>query len=144
MTEAELVGAWSLVDFRVEFDDGRPAVHPFGEEAQGRLVYTAEGVVSAILARADRPALGRGLETSALSSEELKARAFDGTLGYTGRWRLEGDQVIHQVEIAQLPDVEGQELRRRVRLVEGRLELSYERRTSSASLRRHRLLWERR
>ena len=144
MRAAELVGAWRLLDFRVEFEDGRAPVHPFGANAVGALVYSEDGAVSAILSRADRAPLGRGLETSALVEPEGKAEAFDGVLAYAGSWRLEGCEVVHHVEIAQLPDAVGQRLRRTVSLEEGRLELSYTRRTSRGSLRVHRLLWERR
>lgn len=122
---SDLVGAWRLVDFHIHFDDGRPSVEPFGPGAQGLLVYSADGWMSAILSRADRPGLDvPRLEAAHRATDTSKARAFDGYLSYGGRWRIEGDTVVHTVQWALVPDIVGREQRRRFRFADG-LVLAY-------------------
>ncbi len=54
LSAQDLVGTWGLVRFVLSFSDGRPDVYPFGADAKGLIVYSAEGWMSAILSRADR------------------------------------------------------------------------------------------
>ncbi|MCB9540330.1 MAG: lipocalin-like domain-containing protein [Myxococcales bacterium] len=125
MTADELVGAWRLERFVVE-RAGRPPVEPFGPDAQGLVVYAADGWMSAVLSAGARAPLGAaGLETAAGADPAAKAAAFDSYLSYAGRWRLEGDEVAHTVELALVPEVVGQTLRRRVRRTPTGIELSY-------------------
>lgn len=119
-----LVGTWVLESFRVTFSDGRAALEPFD---RGYIVYTADGTMSAILTRAERPLLGAGsLERAARATEAQKAEAFDGYLSYAGRYRLEGEDIVHEVEYALVPDIVGTELRRQFTLAsDGSLVLRY-------------------
>lgn len=125
LSPASLSGAWALVDCRIRYADGRPDRLPFGPDAQGRLLYTESGHMSAVLSRASRAPLGQALETSARAAPEAKAAAFDGYLSYSGRWRLDGEEVVHTVEQALVPEVVGREQRRHVRLDGAQLVLSY-------------------
>ena len=100
MAKAEdLIGVWRLVSYEMETAEGERA-KPFGERPKGRLVYTAGGVMSAHLGAADGPAfadLGDSNEARALA-------AMRRHFSYSGRWRLEGDQVIHDVDLSIFPD----------------------------------------
>ena len=78
-----------------------------------------------MLTRSGRAPLGQGLETAARATPEAKAAAFDGYLSYAGRWHLDGDDVVHTVEQALVPEVVGREQRRRLLLDGERLILSY-------------------
>lgn len=140
----DLIGAWSLQRYQVHFADGRPPRFPFGEEAQGLLVYAASGWVSAVLSRSDRAPLGAGgLETAHHAPAEKKAEAFDSYLSYAGRWSVEDDTVVHHVQLAAIPDVVGNPQRRRASLDGDRLTLEYEAPTRRGAGARFELVWKR-
>ena len=123
---AALVGAWALIDAAVEGPAG--AAPLFGAGADGMLIYTPDGWMSATLCARGRPALGHSLERAARADEAARAAAFDGALHYAGRWWLDGDEVVHEVRHALLPDLVGQTLRRHAALRPGPplgLRLSY-------------------
>jgi len=142
MLPEDLVGAWRLVRFTVDAPHRAPR-HPFGPDARGLLVYTADGHVSAVLSRAARPPLGGDLERAHRAGGDAKIAAFDGYLSYAGRWRLDGDRVVHSVELALVPDVVGAEQVRRARLDGDRLRLEYQRTGRDGRPRTFRLEWTR-
>ena len=90
----DLVGSWSLKSFEIRRDDG-PAIHPFGEQVQGSLIYTASGRMSAQLMRSDRPTIEAG--------DQMKATAGEMEANYKGYWfdgealraRKAGDSAIN-------------------------------------------------
>jgi len=142
-----LVGSWELTSFHVEADDGRPRRFPFGVDAVGRVVYAADGHMMAVLSAA-QPTQGdrAALETAHHASESEKARAFDRYLSYSGRWRVDGDRVHHDVDLALVPGLTGQTLTRRFQLAAGPpvgLTLSYSRTSRRGTTHRFVLVWHR-
>ncbi|MEO1269349.1 MAG: lipocalin-like domain-containing protein [Myxococcota bacterium] len=145
-TADRLVGSWHLERFVIRYDDGRPELYPFGTHALGVLTYTAEGWMSAILSRSDRPKLGvASLETATRASETHKAQAFDGYLSYAGRWTLSGHHITHTIALALTPDLVGQAQTRQVTLAERDtlLMLTYQRTPASGVTRHYHLDWRR-
>ena len=135
-----LPGAWRLERWTLEYPDGR-VVRPFTPAAQGLLVYTPDGHMSAVL-----QAPGR----ARLSSEDLtrvadadKAAAFAGCVQYAGRWHVEGDSVVHMVEFAVNPNLIGTRQVRGVELQVERLELVAREPLEGGGERVHRLAWRR-
>ena len=102
---ATLVGAWLLVSWTIEYPGGRRVTRPFGEHAQGLLVYTADGQMSAAMQRPDRPRLSRA-DPHAVGDAE-KAAAFGSYLHYAGQWFVENGHVIHEVRLALNPNLIG-------------------------------------
>ncbi len=123
-----LVGSWELVGFTVTPADGGPVRQPFGPGARGRIVYAADGHMAALLSAADRPPVGPGgLERAHKAPAAAKAQAFDTALSYSGRWRLVGDTVHHEVDLALVPEVVGTTQIRRARpTADGGLVLDYQ------------------
>ena len=139
-----LHGSWRLERFVITYDDGRPELHPFGEDATGLLTYTPDGWMSAILSRAGRPSLGvGGLETTGRADAASKAAAFDSYLSYAGRWAVEGDAVVHRVTLALAPDAVGLDNVREAALDGDRLTLTYQRTPRSGVTRHYNLIWRR-
>lgn len=95
----KLLGSWSLIDWTVSFDDGRPAVHPFGQGATGRIHYAPDGIMNATI-------MGVGRKAGD------KAALFGSYMHYTGRWRVEGDAMHHAVDFALDPALIGRDLKR--------------------------------
>ena len=91
-----LIGAWQLESFVTEFADGSTLL-PYGPRAQGRILYTADGMMAAHLWDPDRHRDGaaQGPDPAYFS--------------YCGEWFVEGDIVRHRVLAATFPDWTGQD-----------------------------------
>ena len=143
VTAEKLVGAWQLERWEIlrEAAGGeRAASLPFGAGAEGLLLYTADGWMSATLMAEGRRPLSRANPRNAPAAE--RAAAFDGYFSYAGRWSLDGRQVRHEVTVALNPAMVGTLQLREARLDGRTLTLSAEE-TVADGLRRHRLLWRR-
>lgn len=105
----DFIGAWKLVDWRIEYDDGG-VTRPFGERAQGYIVYSADGTMTASIAKGDRQKFGIANARNAASAQ--KSAAFDSYFHYAGPWRIEGEEVVHEVAMSLNPDMTGTEQRR--------------------------------
>ena len=101
----ELIGSWQLDDWTIECDDGRTLSRPFGEGAQGVLIYAADGAMAVSIMRAGRASLSNANARKAPEAE--RAAAFDGYFGYAGRWRLADGEMVHEIEQALNPDFVG-------------------------------------
>lgn len=135
------VGAWSLVEWRIEYPDGR-VTHPFGPDASGQLIYSADGKMAATVSAASRSCLGQPSARSAAASQ--KAEAFDSFFHYAGSWGIEGDTIIHTIEFALNPDMVGTQQRRHARCDgAAKLTLSAVESREGETTRRHTLEWVR-
>lgn len=105
----DFIGAWMLVDWRIEYSDGG-VTRPFGEGAHGYIIYAADGAMTASIAKAARPPFG--IANARNANAEQKAAAFDSYFHYAGPWRIEGEEVVHQVTMSLNPDMTGTEQRR--------------------------------
>ncbi|MET8809112.1 lipocalin-like domain-containing protein [Streptomyces sp. NPDC004546] len=110
ISEERLVGSWRLVAHFFLAEDGSTRPGPCGEHAEGLLIYDGHGYMSAALMRTARPvADGPGTPV--------------GYMGYSGRWRVAGGRVIHEVLVGSHPRIVGTEQVREARLDNGRLTL---------------------
>ena len=127
----KFVGTWRLLSWNQQID-GQETPY-FGPNPDGRLVYTAEGRVSAHVSGSDRPRMGMPPEEARHLAMNLvkpwKARAgvdglrailnyFRSTLSYVayaGTYSIDGDEVVHHVEVSLIADWIGTEQRRRFR-----------------------------
>lgn len=93
----DLVGVWTLEQTFTEDDDGN-RTPILGENPQGRIMYTADGYMTAMTGRGVRQLPTTG------ASEADKAAAFDSFMSYAGRWTLNDNVVTHQIEYATDPN----------------------------------------
>lgn len=105
----DFVGAWQLIDWRIEYSDGG-VTRPFGEGAHGYIIYSADGTMTASIAKPARPPFG--LLNARNANAEQKAAAFDSYFHYAGPWRIEGEEVVHAVTMSLNPDMTGTDQRR--------------------------------
>jgi hypothetical protein len=133
---AQLVGAWALLHWEIRTPDGRSRL-PFGADAGGLLLYSADGWMSAALYRARRTPLAA--ETPAAASAEARGAVLDEYLAYGGRWSLHGNTVTHDVLHAANPALIGTRQLRHARLVGDRLFLTAE--ESTPTPRTHSIEW---
>lgn len=102
-----LVGAWHLAEWRITYSDDRAPSFPFGRDAQGLLVYSGDGYMSALIQRPSRPPLTGA--SAKHSPAEQRLAAFDGAFAYAGRYSVRGAEVIHHVSLALNPNFIGSE-----------------------------------
>jgi hypothetical protein len=148
VTTNPLLGTWHLVRWDITYGDGRPATLPYGEDATGLILYTADGHMSACIGRAGRAPLSSASVRSAPEAERLAA--FESWFQYAGPYRLQprpggGLQVVHTVTHALNPNFVGTEQVRDVHLADdGTLTLSASDVVPGTEVaRHHRLRWRR-
>lgn len=143
MLKAEdLVGAWKLVSWRIDYSDGRPPSYPFGEDADGMIVYAPNGYMSAVLHPRQRGPVSTQYVRQAPDAE--KGALFDTFMYYGGPFRVQGGDVVHVVEHALNPDLAGTEQLRHVAFEGDRLHLSGEEKIEATGLSRfHHVDWRR-
>ena len=100
----QFYGAWSLVDWRIDYRDGG-VTRPFGEEAIGQILYTEDGHMSATVSKPARAKLTQSNARNA--SDNDKAQSFDSYFHYAGTWTLVGETVAHTVGFSMNPNMVG-------------------------------------
>lgn len=135
-----LTGTWRLLDW-VSEDETGAVDHPMGPSPEGVICYTDDGFVHVHIMAADRiPHIAP--DTMAGSAEE-DSRSAKSHISYSGRWRREGDQVIHDVTISSFPNWAPSRQVRDMRFVGANLELSAGPMEWGDKRIRHRLTWTR-
>ena len=112
-----LIGAWRLVSWSLVYADGRAPEYPLGDDAQGILMYTAYGHVSATLMKKARPA-------EVPVSEAEAVRAYGESFAYAGRYEVRDGAAYHSIQIATNPALIGITSTRHIALEGDRLILS--------------------
>ena len=106
-----LIGTWFLQEWDCTLNE-KFHNHPFGKDAQGMISYSPGGRMSAILMKSNRESLT--VPNLIQASAEEKLSVVDGYVSYAGKWRVEGDQVIHSVDFSLLPNWIGTDLIRTI------------------------------
>lgn len=137
-----IIGAWKLVMFEFRKTDGS-VIYPYGEEAQGSIIYTETGRYSAQLMRVDRPRLEFGDQMKA-TPEEMEAN-YKGSISYFGTYEFdpENGQIIHHVEASIFPNMEGTYQKRFYKLSGNMLQLKTPTFKLNGEMAEGVLLWER-
>ncbi|WP_169569298.1 lipocalin-like domain-containing protein [Sneathiella limimaris] len=91
-TERDLLGTWELKDWRV-YRNGEFYKFPMGEDAKGQLIYTAAGVMSGFLMRAD-------FQSEPARSDTQASKC----LSYAGTFHIKGEDVHHDVFLSTIPE----------------------------------------
>ena len=99
LTAADLIGTWLLRRWQLTLDDGT-AEEPFGQVPQGLVVYTVDGRMITTIGQRDRPAAANDLSTADDAARLAAIRTF---IAYSGPFAIEGDDVVHTVEMSLDP-----------------------------------------
>jgi hypothetical protein len=124
-----LIGIWKLISAIAIQSDGMINSVVYGNHPVGYITYTLDGHIMVMFSRSDRPPLSQEVQSplspqmQSLPVEEL-AQAFTTFNAYAGTYILSGDTVIHQIEIASIPNRVGTTLIRTFTLSESRVTLS--------------------
>jgi hypothetical protein len=100
---ASVVGCYRVVSVEHFVEDA--TLHPFGDDPQGFLMYSAEGLMSAVLMSAGRPNLAMDLlaGTSTATDAEVVA-AFHSGYGFAGTYEVDGGVITHQLLVSTVPN----------------------------------------
>jgi len=113
MAAAGLVGRWRLVSWSTAASDGAVA-YPFGERAEGSIVYTPAGWMTVSLAKAGRERMPT--DDIVGGSEAERAAAYSSYVAYCGTYEVDGSVVIHRVQMSMFPNWVGSEQQRQFEL----------------------------
>ncbi len=105
-TPETFIGTWRLLSWVITDDAGRKT-EPMGPAPWGLLTYAADGYMFAMLgAEPTTRARFAGSDPLAGTPEEAH-RAMSTCHSYCGRWRIDGDSLVHTVEGALWPNMVG-------------------------------------
>ena len=142
-----LLGTWHLVRWDITYGDGREPTLPYGDKATGMIAYTADGFMSACIARGGRGKLSSASVRSAPVDERLAA--FESYFQYAGPYDINGpvgqQRVTHHVTHSLNPNFVGtQQVRNMTFAADGGLTLSASDTVPGTEVaRHHRLVWAR-
>ena len=94
---------WRLLDCYGKWTDGR-ITYPYGEHAEGQLMYNDHGSFSGQIAGSGRPVFESGNLLKG-TAEEIK-KAFEGYIAYYGTYEVDenNSQITHHVENGLFPN----------------------------------------
>jgi hypothetical protein len=113
MSHPALVGAWTLVSFVYQQENGIAIPSPWGQNPPGLLIYTEQGYMAANFMRANRQPFAT--DNMLAASADEKASIAETFVGYSGTYEVQDTRVIHHVQVASFPNWIGTDL---VRLME--------------------------
>lgn len=141
LSAKDLIGAWTFADWTITsaYGDIR---RPFLPGPSGYIIYSADGVMSAVIQAGQRPRFPSDDIRKRPAQE--KAQAFDGYFHYAGTWTIRADTVVHHVTSALNPNMIGSEQVRKVTLTGDDLILSADEPLEGGrGMRHHALTWRR-
>lgn len=89
-----LVGAWRLAAYHDVDEDGVTSEGPLGPDPEGLLLYEPGGFMAVSMMRTSSGPSGPSGGPSGPSDQ------YETFMGYAGRWRLDGDRVVHRAEVS--------------------------------------------
>ena len=137
--KAKLLGRWRIVEWVQRYDDGR-RIYPLGRDPHGFIQYDAERMFC-FLSAGERPKLS-GSQWAVPESE--RAAAYSSCLSYSGRWEIQGEDILHHVDLSLNPNWVGTVQRRGARFLdERRIALTARLEADTPEARTAELIWER-
>src|SRR5690242_14621488 len=112
----QLIGAWKLVSYVEKPLDGSAPIYPFGKDAQGIIMYTHDGFMSAQLSVRERAPFAS--EDWLKGKPEEFAAAAQSYFAYTGPFQVDEEKqsLSHSMFISLFPNWIGQTQPRIVQL----------------------------
>jgi len=107
--KSEITGTWRLKSFELKSEE-ETSIQPLGENPKGFLIYDKSGYMSGMMSRSDRPNLSTENLTNIPENEKLTLS--EGFIGYSGKYEILTDKIIHHVEMSFIPNWIGKPLNR--------------------------------
>jgi Lipocalin-like domain len=148
MQNNPLIGTWRLIAAIAIHADGTIDPEVYGANPSGYIIYTPDGHMMVMFSRSDRSLFDKDIqspfsgEMKAISSEAL-AQAFTSFNAYAGTYALNGNEVIHQIAIASIPNRVGKTLIRTFAIDGNQIVLRTPERMNDGIAKVFELTWER-
>lgn len=139
---ARIIGSWQLVEYSLTSDEGH--VHyPLGPDAQGLIVYSADGFMSAQLMKSERPLYRSAYVHDGTMHEQSTAAG--SYLAYSGPYRIDEEEsvVYHTAALSLYPNWTGEERKRHVQFAGELMTLSTPPIAVGTTRRRPSVVWRR-
>lgn len=140
MDKKDFIGAWKLVSFILQKTDGSVS-YPYGEKPAGHIFYMADGYMAVSIMSADRPQFATQDSLDGTTAE--RAAAMATFLSYCGTFEVQGNEVVHHIEVCLFPNWSGRDQRRYYQFEGRRLILRTAPQVYQGSERTAQLVWER-
>ena len=140
-THDRLAGTWKLVSVSSSTAAGERNDTPFGPSPAGFLTYTQDGRMTAMISYGGRKRLSSSDARSAPAEEQ--AEAFRTFVAYAGRYTLNGDKVIHHVEISSIQNWVDTDLIRSIKFEGERIVLLTPPTSVDGKIQTFELIWQR-
>jgi len=140
MTQNSFVGTWRLISCELRSADGQVS-YPLGKDAVGYIMYSEDGYMSVAFMSANRPIFAAG-DISGGTTEEKEAAA-DTYVSYCGKYEVQGDKIIHHIEVSFFPNWIGVDQARIFEFEGNRLSLSTPPFLVGGKKQTAHLIWER-
>jgi hypothetical protein len=92
----QILGTWRLINFSAEVVPTGENVEAFGNAPQGYLNYGSDGRMLVIMVKENRP---KRTDLSQLTDAD-RVELFKSMVAYGGTFRVEGDRIIHEVDVS--------------------------------------------
>jgi hypothetical protein len=115
--ENNIIGTWKLISFELKTDN--IISYPFGENPLGFLIYNENGYMEVMISKKDRKPLSSEDITSI--AEDEKSQLADGFIGYSGKYEILDEKIVHYVEMSFIPNWIGRPLERFYKFHKGNL-----------------------
>ncbi len=115
--EKNITGTWNLINFELKRND--TISYPLGENPLGFLIYNDNGHMAVMMSKNDRPPVST--EDITHIPEEEKSKLADGFIGYSGKYEIFDNEIVHHVEMSFIPNWIGRPLKRFYQFKKGNL-----------------------
>ena len=134
-----IAGLWRLKSWTTQDKDGN-LDYPFGQNAEGNIIYTPGGRVSVHIAADNRPRMPLDIH-GAIGSGPDQISAYATYVAYSGSYHFEGDIIVHKLTTSLYPNWLGIELRRTFDLSGSRLLLKMPTPETDSEVMINEILW---
>ena len=101
MRQNSLVGTWRLISCELRSANGE-INYPFGQDASGYITYTEDGYMFVAVMNSNRSKFASGDFKRGTTEETVAAaRTY---LSYCGKYDIQGNTVIHRIEVSSYPN----------------------------------------
>ncbi len=142
MPRNPFIGTWRLVSHEYVADNG-DAISIYGPHPVGYLMYTDDGYMASAVMSCERPAEFQGIDRMLDATPEQQALAARTYMSYSGAYEIDGDKVIHHVQVALFPNQVGTDEVRYFTMRGNRLELRTTPFRLGGVIRTGRVIWDR-
>ena len=140
MDKENFIGSWKLVSFEFKSADGTVS-YPYGVNPRGYIFYNPDGYMSVEFMPADRSPFQSQDPMGGTTQE--KAAAVDTFFAYCGTYEVQGNEVVHHIEVSLVPNWTGKDQRRFYRFEGQRLTLTTAPQLFRGQTQIATLVWER-